>query len=44
VRDHQHGEVMFAHELTDDIRHLADDLGVDRRYHFVEKHHLWPHR
>ena len=42
--DHQHGEVMLAAELADDVQDFADKLWIERRGHFIEQHDFGPHR
>jgi hypothetical protein len=44
VSDHEHRQVVLGHEASDHVCHLADHLGVERRGHLVEQHHLRPHR
>ncbi len=41
--DHQHGQVVLVHQLTDNLGHLADHFGVEGGSHLVEQHHLRPH-
>ncbi|MNP08724.1 hypothetical protein D3C76_1008040 [compost metagenome] len=44
MRHHQHGQVVLAAQPADHVQHLATQLRVQRRGHFVEQHHLGPHR
>ncbi|MNF49393.1 hypothetical protein D3C84_306640 [compost metagenome] len=44
VGHHQHGQAVFGAEAADHVEHLAAELRVQRRGHFVEQHHFRPHR
>ena len=43
VGDHQHGQVVRLAETANHAQHLAAELRVERRGHFVEQHHLGTH-
>ncbi len=44
VGHHQHRQIVRLAEAADDIEHFAAELRVQSRGHFVEQHHLRPHR
>ncbi|MCY1436768.1 hypothetical protein D9M71_529030 [compost metagenome] len=44
VGDHQHRQVVLGAEAAHHVEHFAAQLGVERRGHLVEQHHLRPHR
>ena len=43
MRDHQHGQVVFAAQLADDLQHLAAQFGVERGGNLIKQHDLGPH-
>src|SRR5207237_5314263 len=41
VGNNEHSHVPAVREITQNLEHLTDQLGVKSRSYFVKQHHLW---